>query len=83
MKSMNKQQKAAKTAKKRYGKDFHKLAGSKSSGNKNPNIKGNPDLARELVKKRWDRYRELKAEQYEMEAKEAKENFETERGENE
>jgi len=30
-----------------------------------------------------EQYRELKAEQYEMEAREAKENFETERGENE
>lgn len=67
MKSMNKQQKAAKTAKKRYGKDFHKLAGSKSSGNKNPNIKGNPDLARELVKKRWDAYRKKLEEEKLME----------------
>lgn len=74
--------KAVKTRRERHGRDVDKINGGKTSGNKNPWLKGNSDNARKAVNARWSKYYELKAEQYEMEAKEAIENYKDQRGEN-
>lgn len=79
---MNKHQKAAATNLKKDPDYFKKLG--RNGGKKSASwTKGNSDYMGELSRKRWAKYYELKGEQYEQEAREARDNFNRERGEDE
>lgn len=79
---MNRQKKAAASNLKK-DPDYFKKLGAKGGKKSQSWLKGNSDYMGELSRKRWAKYYELQAEQYEQEAKEALESYKQERGENE
>lgn len=77
---MNERYKKAKATRLKNNPNAYSEMGSAGGKKGTKWLTGNSEYMTELVNKRWDKYRELKAEQQD-EAKEALENFNSERGE--